>query len=106
MYAIVKSGGKQYRVSKGSVICVELLDAQDDGKITFNEVLFVGNSADKSEIGGPFLGSYQVLGEIESEVLGPKVLAFKYTQRKNYHRNKGHRQKYCRVKITDIQAVA
>jgi large subunit ribosomal protein L21 len=102
MYAIIQTGGKQYRVEKGDVIEVELL-GQDTGAVEFKEVLFCNNDG-AVEIGAPHLEKCRVKGEILGETKGPKVIAFKYKRRKSYRRKVGHRQKYSRVKITDITA--
>jgi large subunit ribosomal protein L21 len=101
MYAIIETGGKQYRVEKDDVIDVELLDAQVGGKVEFKNVLFV-NNAGTVRIGNPILAQSTVLGELQQEVKGPKEIAFKYKKRKPFRRKVGHRQRYCRVKITEI----
>ena len=101
MYAIIETGGKQYRVEKGDVIDVELLKNVESGKVAFDHVLFL---SDKSNIkvGTPYLQGGSVAAEIVQEVKGIKVLAYKYKKRKGYRKKKGHRQKYLRVKITEI----
>ena len=100
MYAIIKTGGKQYRVAKGDVIEVELLPAENN-LVAFDQVLFL-NDGSKIEVGKPTVNGCQVKGELLENTLGPKVIAFKYKRRKNYRRKVGHRQKYAKVKITDI----
>ena len=100
MYAIIQTGGKQYRVAKGDVIDVELLDADANGQIEFKQVLFINNGS-SIKIGTPHLSSV-VKAELVDYVRGPKVIAFKYKQRKNVRKKVGHRQNYARVKITDI----
>ena len=102
MYAIIESGGKQYRVQKGDVIDVELLDTEANGAVEFKQVLFINNGS-KIKIGSPHLSNSIVRGEFVSQISGPKVVAFKYKERKGIRRKVGHRQKYARVKITDIQ---
>jgi large subunit ribosomal protein L21 len=102
MYAIIETGGKQYRVEKDDIIDVELLDAQAGEKVEFKNVLFV-NNAGTVKIGNPHLGQCVVQGELLKEVKGPKEIAFKYKQRKPFRRKVGHRQRYARVKITQIQ---
>lgn len=101
MYAIIETGGKQYRVEKGDIIHVELLDAEPNSKVTFGHVLFFNNGS-TSKVGGPHVKGCVVHGEMVKEVRGPKVIAYKYKQRKNYRRKVGHRQDYSMVKITDI----
>jgi len=99
MYAIIRTGGKQYRVQKGDVIDVELLG--EEGKVEFSNVLFL-NDGKKAHIGAPNVNGWLVKGEVMGETKGPKVISFKYKKRKSFHRKKGHRQKYSRVKIIDI----
>ncbi len=101
MYAIIETGGKQYRVEKGDVIDVELLDIEGD-KIEFKNVLFLNNGS--ATVGLPHVAGCVVVGELLQEVRGPKVVNFKYKKRHNYRRKVGHRQNYLRVKITEIQA--
>jgi ribosomal protein L21 len=101
MYAIIQTGGKQYRVEKGDVIDVELLESAAGGKVTFKEVLFLNNGG-TIKLGNPHVPQCLVHGEFVSEVKGPKVIAFKYKERKTIRRKVGHRQRYSRVKITDI----
>lgn len=101
MYAIIETGGKQYRVEKDDIIDVELLDAQVGEKVEFKNVLFV-HSAGAARIGNPILATSTVHGELLQEVKGPKEIAFKYKKRKPFRRKVGHRQRYARVKITEI----
>ena len=100
MYAIIESGGKQYRVEKGDVINVELLESNAE-KVEFNRVLFV-NTGNATKMGNPYVSKSLVLGEFVQEVKGPKVIAFKYKKRKPIRRKVGHRQRYSRVRIIDI----
>lgn len=102
MYAIIETGGKQYRVEKGDVIDVERVNADANGKVSFSEVLFLQTGSD-AKIGKPHLSSHVVTGELLEEVKGPKVFSFKYKRRKSQSCKKGHRQKYSRVKITEIE---
>lgn len=101
MYAIIETGGKQYRVEQNDVIDVELLNSAQDGKIEFKTVLFVSQGSEM-KVGSPYLAEFTVKGEVLGEVKGPKVIAFKYKRRKRYRRKVGHRQQYSRVKITEI----
>ena len=103
MYAIIETGGKQYRVEKGDIIDVELLDNEAGEKVEFKNVLFV-NNAGTIKIGSPNVTQSVVQGELLKEIKGPKVIAFKYKRRKPFRRKVGHRQKYARVKITEIIA--
>lgn len=102
MYAIVKDRGKQYKVSPGESI---LIDVREDLKaadpIEFNEVLAVGGE-DKCQIGSPLLQGAKVLGQIEGQKIGEKIKIYKFKRRKNYRRQSGHRQHFTQVKIKEI----
>ena len=102
MYAIIHTGGKQYRVEKGDTIQVELLETES-GPVEFKEVLLY-NDGKTAHVGTPHLLTCLVKGEVVGETKGQKVVSFKYKRRKNYRRKVGHRQKYTVVKITDIAA--
>jgi large subunit ribosomal protein L21 len=101
MYAIIETGGKQYRVEEGDELEVELLKA--DQTVKFDKVLLV-HDGKHPKIGHPYLEKCAVHAEVLGETKGPKVIAFKYKRCKNYRRTIGHRQKYSRVKITKIAA--
>jgi large subunit ribosomal protein L21 len=103
MYAIIESGGKQYRVEKGDTIDIELLDSPKNGKVEFKNVLFIHNGS-AVKVGTPIVAKGVVHGELLQEVRGPKVISFKYKKRKNIRKKVGHRQRYSRVKIMDIVA--
>ena len=100
MYAVIVSGGKQYRVSQGDVIYVEKLDNEVDSKLSF-DVLMLG-SEDKVEFGNPTLAGAKVEGKVLGQVKGEKIIIYKYKSKKNYHRKAGHRQAYTKVEITSI----
>lgn len=100
MYAIIETGGKQYRVQKDDIIDVELLD-KEEGTVEFTNVLFFNNGS-SALVGTPYVPGKLVQGEILGEEKGPKVTIFKYKRRKPFRRKVGHRQRYARVKITDI----
>jgi large subunit ribosomal protein L21 len=104
MYAIITTGGKQYRVVKGDLINVELLPADaQEGVISFKDVLLIhGDQGIK--VGAPFVPEAVVQGQFVGEIKGPKEIAYKYKKRKNYRRKVGHRQRYTQVRITDIIA--
>ena len=103
MYAVIETGGKQYRVHPGDVIDVERLPAAEDSEIVFDRVLMVDNGGDV-KIGDPVVAGAQVRGVKLREVRGPKVTVFKMKRRKGYRRKNGHRQDLLRVEIKDIQA--
>lgn len=101
MYAIIETGGKQYRVEKDDVIDVELLESEKGEKVEFTNVLFF-NDGKHAKVGSPYVAQAVVKGQLIMESKGPKVISFKYKQRKGVRRKVGHRQKYHRVKITEI----
>ena len=100
-YAIIKTGGKQYRVAAGDVLDVEKLDSAAGDKTTFSEVLLVSNGSSVS-IGAPFVAGATVEAEVVDQHRGEKVVAYKFKRRKGYHRTVGHRQSLTRLKITGI----
>jgi len=100
MYAIIKTGGKQYKVAVGDEIDVELLDGDIGLEVQFTEVLFVNNGS-SSLIGKPYVAGGIVTGELLDYVTGPKVTSLKYIPG-NHRKRIGHRQHYSRVKITNI----
>lgn len=100
MYAIVETGGKQYKVEEGDEIDIELINAE--GSFKFEKVLMI-HDGKSPKIGEPHLSKCEVHADIVGDTKGPKVVAFKY-KKGNYRRTVGHRQKYKRVKITKIIA--
>ncbi len=100
-FAIIKTGGRQHRVSEGDIIDVDFLDAEVGKEGVFADVLFVGDG-EKSTHGSPLVEGATVTGEILEQRKDKKVIAFKYRRRKGYHRTVGHRRKLTRVKITEI----
>ncbi len=100
MYAVIETGGKQYRVSEGDVIKVEKLNTE--GTVEFNNVLMASDGA-KVSFGSPFLSSAKVTAEVMGDGKARKVLVFKQKPRKGFRRLKGHRQPYTTVKITSIK---
>jgi large subunit ribosomal protein L21 len=101
MYAVIKTGGKQYRVAANDKIQIEKLQGNPGDRIEFAEVLMVGNDG-SFDIGAPFVKGATVVGEIASIDRGPKILIFKKRRRKHYRRKNGHRQDLISVTITDI----
>lgn len=101
MYAIIKTGGKQYKVKVGDVIDVELLGKNAGDKVHFEEVLFT-HDGKKSQFGAPAIANLLVAAEVIGDVSGDKVTGLKYKRSHNQCRKWGHRQKYSRVKITAI----
>ncbi|MBA3817165.1 MAG: 50S ribosomal protein L21 [Parachlamydiaceae bacterium] len=101
MYAIIKSGGKQYKVAEGDTVDVELLEGELGSQINLTDILFV-NDGSQSIIGAPFITDYSIIAELVDYVAGPKVTCVKYIPG-NHRRKIGHRQHYSRLKITGIQ---
>ncbi|MDO8518591.1 MAG: 50S ribosomal protein L21 [Deltaproteobacteria bacterium] len=101
LQAIIKTGGKQYIVTKGDKILVEKLGGDAGAEVTFDQVLMV--TGDQVKIGAPLVSGAKVAGKILSQEKAKKVIAFKYKRRKGYHKTKGHRQQLTRVEITGIQ---
>ena len=103
MFAVIRSGGKQYKVTEGETLDIELVDfpAKGEKKITISDVLMVGNG-DKFSLGNPLLSGAKVGLELVDEIKGKKVIAYKYQRREGYHRTVGHRQKLSRVKVGKI----
>jgi len=101
MYAIIKTGGKQHRVSPGDEIAVEKIAGSKGEAHIFDEVLMVRNEED-IQIGAPTLAQAKVTGEILAQVKGPKLVVFRMKRRKGYHKKTGHRQPLTRVRIKEI----
>ena len=101
MYAVIKTGGKQYRVSKDDTLQIERLAGEAGGTIEFTEVLMVGEG-ESVKIGTPMLAGAKVVAELVEQTRGPKVIAFKKRRRKNSRRKRGHRQDLTKVRITEI----
>ena len=102
-YAVIQTGGKQYRVAEGDVIEVEKLDLEPGADAKFEEVLLVSNG-DGLSIAAPVLTGAAAPTEIIEQTKAPKVIAFKYMRRKGYHRTVGHRRQLTRLKIKSITA--
>src|SRR4051794_21683263 len=100
-YAIIKTGGRQYRVAEGDTIDVDLLEVEAGKKATFGEVL-MHSDGDNVTHGNPLISGAKVTGEVVEQRKDKKVIAFKYRRRKGYHRTVGHRRKLTRVKIDSI----
>ena len=101
MYAVIKTGGKQYRVSEGDLLEVEKIDGEKGSVVSFNEVLMVSKD-DDIRIGKPFVEGAVVLGEIMDNAKGPKITIFKMKRRKGFRKKTGHRQSLTSLKIKEI----
>lgn len=102
MYAVIRTGGKQYRVAQDEILTVEKLEGDVGASFTFADVLMLGGDAPKT--GAPLIDGASVTAEILEHGLGEKVVAFKKKRRKNTHRKRGHRQPFTKLKITAIDA--
>jgi large subunit ribosomal protein L21 len=102
-YAVIRTGGKQYRVSEGDVVKIEKLTGEVGAKITMDDVLFVGGEGD-AKIGAPLVANAKVTGEIVGQDRAKKIMVFKKKRRKGYMRRQGHRQYQTALKITAIDA--
>ena len=100
MYAVIQTGGKQYRVQQGDVIFVEKLNAQADETVSF-DVLLLGND-NETKIGAPVVEGAKVEGKVVDQVKSAKVVVYKYKAKKNERKKQGHRQPYTKVEITAI----
>jgi large subunit ribosomal protein L21 len=103
MYAIVKTGGKQYKVAEGDVLFIEKLDAEADAVVTFDEVLFVSKEGGVV-VGSPVVAGATVTAKVLKNGKAKKIIVFKYKSKKNYRRKQGHRQPYTQVQIEKINA--
>ena len=103
MYAVIATGGKQYRVTKDAVLRVEKLDAEPGSTVEFGEVLLVGVGANV-QLGKPRLAGSKVVATVVRHGKGKKVSIVKFRRRKHYMRQKGHRQMFTEIKVTDISA--
>lgn len=102
MFAVVRTGGKQYKVAQDDVLSIEKVAGEAGGKIELNEVLLIGGETVKT--GAPLVAGATVSAEIVEQGKGEKVIAFKKRRRKDTHRKRGHRQPFTKIKITAISA--
>lgn len=101
MYAVISTGGKQYRVSEGSVLRVEKLDAEAGANVEFEQLLLVGQG-DQVKVGAPFVNGGKVVATVQSHGKGEKKTIVKFRRRKHYLRQGTHRQPYTEIKVTSI----
>jgi large subunit ribosomal protein L21 len=99
--AIIKTGGKQYRINKGDKVRIDRIDGEEGAGVEFDQVLLMG-SGDGTKIGTPILVGAKVSAEIVRQGKGPKLIVYKFRRRKNYRRKRGHRQHFTEIKITGI----
>lgn len=103
MYAVIQTGGKQYRVSQGDVIYIEKLDSQAGDTVSFDEVLLVSKDG-QATIGAPTVAGAKVEGKVLSQVKSRKIVVYKYKAKKNERKKQGHRQPYTKVEIVSVNA--
>ena len=103
MYAIIKTGGKQYKAEVGEALYVEKLDVEEGANVTFDQVILVGGEGD-AKIGTPTIDGATVTGKVEKQGREKKVVTYKYKPKKHQHQKKGHRQPYTKVVIDAINA--
>ncbi|MDO5695667.1 MAG: 50S ribosomal protein L21 [Eubacteriales bacterium] len=102
MYAVIATGGKQYRVKEGEILHVEKLNVAEGDTYTFDNVLLVGG--DDVKVGTPTVEGATVKAKVLANEKGKKVIVYKYKAKKGYHKKRGHRQQYTKVKIESIHA--
>lgn len=103
MYAVIETGGKQYKVAVGDVISVEKLDVEEGAEVTFDKVLMTGEGSDV-KVGAPAIEGATVTAKVLKNGKAKKVVVFKMKRKKNYRRKKGHRQPFTKVEITAVNA--
>lgn len=101
MYAVIATGGKQLKVQEKEVVAIERLEGQAGDKVSFTEVLALGEGTDL-KVGSPLVAGAKVEAEIVEHLRGPKLIAFKMKRRKGYRKRKGHRQELTKVRILSI----
>ena len=99
MYAIIETGGKQYRVQENDFLFVEKLEVAEGEEVVFDKVLMV-----EGKIGSPVVEGAKVVAKVVAQGKAPKIIVYKYKSKKNYHKKQGHRQPYTKVQITKIEA--
>jgi large subunit ribosomal protein L21 len=104
MYAIIKTGGKQYRVAEGQTLKVEKLAIEPGNSVDFNDVLMVANGDENIQIGSPYLSNAKVKAEVVDHGRGEKIKILKFKRRKHHMKRMGHRQDFTQVKIISIEA--
>ncbi|MEA2113313.1 MAG: 50S ribosomal protein L21 [Patescibacteria group bacterium] len=104
MFAVIKTGGKQYLVSVGDKIKIEKIDASEKKEVVFDEVLLIAGDKEEIKIGAPFIKGAKVKAKLLAQDKAKKIIVFKYKPKKRYKKKMGHRQPYTEVEITGISA--
>ena len=102
MYAVIETGGKQYKVEQGDVVFIEKLNVEAGDAVTFDKVLVVGG--DDLKVGAPYVEGATVTANVVKNGKDKKIIVYKYKPKKGYHKKQGHRQPYTKVEITAINA--
>jgi len=102
VYAIIRDRGTQYRIEKGQVLEIALIDAEPGSQLELSEVLMIGG--EQTQVGTPLVAGAKVLARVIGETKGDKIIVFKYKNKKRYRRRTGHRQQYTSIAISDILA--
>lgn len=103
MYAVIQTGGKQYKVSEGTVLKVEKLEAEAGDKLSLDQVLLLNDENGSVKIGDPVVKGASVTVEVLEQGREKKVVVYKYKRRKNYHKKQGHRQPFTKIKVEKIE---
>ena len=98
MFAIIETGGKQYRVQENDFVFVEKLEANEGDTVVFDKVLMLNE-----KVGNPYVEGAKVSAKVEAQGRAKKIIVFKYKSKKNYHKKQGHRQPFTKVQITSIE---
>ncbi len=104
IYAVIESGGKQYRVTEGQALDLELLHVPEGDTVSIDHVLLVQPDGGETKVGKPFVPGAKVVATVEGETKGKKIIVLKYKPKTRYHKKTGHRQHFTRVRITSITA--
>jgi large subunit ribosomal protein L21 len=104
VYAIIQARGRQLKVTPGAVVEIDGIPGETGSEFTFDQVLLVEKDAGEVVAGAPFVANARVVGVVDGEARGPKLLVFKKKRRKGFRKLRGHRSTFTRVRITDIQA--
>jgi large subunit ribosomal protein L21 len=104
VYAIIQARGRQVKVSPGAIVEIDGVPGETGSPFTFDQVLLIEGDAGDIVAGAPYVAGARVLGVVDGEARGPKLLVFKKKRRKGFRKTRGHRSTFTRVKITDIQA--
>ncbi|HRX71289.1 MAG: 50S ribosomal protein L21 [Candidatus Competibacteraceae bacterium] len=105
MYAVIKTGGKQYRVAEGQTLKVEKLEVEEGASVEFDTVMMLADG-DQIQVGAPYVDGARVTATVKSQGRGPKVRIIKFRRRKHYFKRQGHRQSYTELRINGISGLA